>query len=154
MRVVTDDLAKRLEMLLVLQWLDEGRPEDGTVALSVSTAAVELGLEAPVFTAAIKRFDKLIGDFERTLSSSEWLAGDTYSLAEVAYTPYMIRLDNFGFTELFKQRPHATAWKNRLFERPTFQHAVAKWLNPDYLALFQEHGPAAQVKVRAILAAN
>jgi hypothetical protein len=46
LRVVTDDLAKRLEMLLVLQWLDEGRPEDGTVALSVSTAAVELGLES------------------------------------------------------------------------------------------------------------
>jgi hypothetical protein len=42
---VTDDLAKRLEMLLVLQWLDEGRPEDGTVVLSVSTAASELGLE-------------------------------------------------------------------------------------------------------------
>lgn len=37
-----DDLAKRLEMLLVLQWLDEGRPEDGTVALSVRTAASEL----------------------------------------------------------------------------------------------------------------
>jgi len=41
---VTDDLAKRLEMLLVLQWLDEGRPEDGTVALSISTAASELGV--------------------------------------------------------------------------------------------------------------
>jgi hypothetical protein len=43
---VTDDLAKRLEMLLVLQWLEEGRPEDGTVALSVSTAAAELGLDS------------------------------------------------------------------------------------------------------------
>lgn len=42
---MTDDLAKRLEMLLVLQWLDEGRPDDGTVVLSVSTAASELGLE-------------------------------------------------------------------------------------------------------------
>ncbi len=40
-----DDLAKRLEMLLVLQWLDEGRPEDGRVALSVRTAASELGLD-------------------------------------------------------------------------------------------------------------
>jgi hypothetical protein len=41
---VTDDLARRLEMLLVLQWLDEGRPEDGVVALSVATAAAELGV--------------------------------------------------------------------------------------------------------------
>ncbi len=32
-------------MLLVLQWLDERRPADGTIALSVTTAAAELGLE-------------------------------------------------------------------------------------------------------------
>ena len=32
-------------MLLVLQWLDEGRPEDGMIALSVTTAAAELDLE-------------------------------------------------------------------------------------------------------------
>ena len=31
-------------MLLVLQWLDEGRSPDGVVALSVTTAAAELGL--------------------------------------------------------------------------------------------------------------
>lgn len=29
-------------MLLVLQWLDDGRPEDGTIGLSVTTAAAEL----------------------------------------------------------------------------------------------------------------
>jgi hypothetical protein len=38
------DLAGRLEMLLVLQWLDEGRDEEGAVALSVATAASELTL--------------------------------------------------------------------------------------------------------------
>ncbi len=37
-----DDLANRLEMLVVLQWLDEGRPDDGAIRLSVTTAAVEL----------------------------------------------------------------------------------------------------------------
>ncbi len=37
--------AGRLEMLLVLQWLDEGMAVDGDVMLSVPTAAAELGLE-------------------------------------------------------------------------------------------------------------
>lgn len=37
-----EDLAQRLEMLLVLQWLDEGRRSDGTLRLSVVTAASEL----------------------------------------------------------------------------------------------------------------
>lgn len=44
-RTELDDLSKKLEMLLVLQWLDEGRPEDGCVALSIRTAATELGLD-------------------------------------------------------------------------------------------------------------
>ena len=37
-----DDLAKRLEMLVVLQWLDEGRPDDGAIRMSVTTAAADL----------------------------------------------------------------------------------------------------------------
>ena len=37
-----EDLAQRLEMLVVLQWLDEGRPGDGAIRLSVTTAATEL----------------------------------------------------------------------------------------------------------------
>lgn len=116
--------------------------------------AVEQGLDAPVFTAAIKRYDKLIGDFETALADRKWLAGDAYSLAEVAYTPYMIRLDHFGFGDLFRDRPRAAAWKARLLERPSYEPAVAKWFNADYLKLFAEHGPAAQARVRAILAAK
>src|SRR5690348_9713851 len=37
-----EGLSGRLEMLLVLQWLDDGAPEDGAVALSVPTAASDL----------------------------------------------------------------------------------------------------------------
>ena len=34
-------------MLLVLQWLDEDRPADGCVSLSIATAASELELDDP-----------------------------------------------------------------------------------------------------------
>lgn len=37
-------IGERLEMLLVLQWLDEGTSDDGAVRLSVATAAAELDL--------------------------------------------------------------------------------------------------------------
>jgi hypothetical protein len=43
---VTDDgVGGRLEMLLVMRWLDEGAADDGEVALSVASVADELGLE-------------------------------------------------------------------------------------------------------------
>jgi hypothetical protein len=40
-----DPLADRLEMLLVLAWLDQGSPADGAVSFSVASAASELGLD-------------------------------------------------------------------------------------------------------------
>ncbi len=40
----TPEIASRVEMLLVLQWLDEGRPHDGAVLFSIATAAAELDL--------------------------------------------------------------------------------------------------------------
>ncbi len=47
--------AQRLEMLLVLQWLDEGRSPEGDGRLSISTAAAELGLEGPAGLLALMR---------------------------------------------------------------------------------------------------
>ena len=43
---MAEETRQRLEMLLVMQWLDEGASDGGELALSVSTAAAELGLEA------------------------------------------------------------------------------------------------------------
>lgn len=39
-----DDVSQRLEMLVVLQWLDEGAMDDGVIAFSATTAAADLGL--------------------------------------------------------------------------------------------------------------
>jgi hypothetical protein len=42
--VSREEHGERLEMLLVMRWLDAGAPDDGVVALPVSAAAGELGL--------------------------------------------------------------------------------------------------------------
>ena len=41
-----DPRADRLEMLLVLAWLDQDAPDNGAISFSVVSAARELGLEA------------------------------------------------------------------------------------------------------------
>ncbi len=40
-----DGLAARVEMLLVLRWLDDGRPDDGAVALDLASDLDQLGLD-------------------------------------------------------------------------------------------------------------
>jgi glutathione S-transferase len=51
----------------------------------------ENGVESIHFFPAIKRFDKMLADMEKDLTASSWLAGSEYSLADIAFTPYVNR---------------------------------------------------------------
>lgn len=42
---MTDELIGRLEMLLLVRWIDQGRDAGGEVTLKVTEAADELGLD-------------------------------------------------------------------------------------------------------------
>ncbi len=71
---VADDTAQRLEMLLVMQWLDEGASDDGRVALSVATAASELGLEEG--RPGLLTLMQALGELEAArLAQVSWPAG-------------------------------------------------------------------------------
>jgi len=71
---VSQDVRERLEMLLVMQWLDEGAGDEGEVALSVTTAAAELGLEEG--RAGLLAVMAALGELEeRRLIRVAWPAG-------------------------------------------------------------------------------
>ena len=108
-------------------------------------ACVELGLEAPHFAAAQGAFDRLFGQFEQALGRTAWLAGDRFSLADIAYAPYVARLAHLGLDAMLLKRPHVANWASRLTARPAFATGVSQWFNPAYLAIFErERGAAAQ----------
>ncbi len=68
------EMGERLEMLLVMQWLDEGSPDDGTVAFSLPTAASELGLDAG--REGLLAVMGALGDLEdRKLVTVAWPSG-------------------------------------------------------------------------------
>jgi hypothetical protein len=77
-----EDVGARLEMLLVMQWLDEGADDEGAVALSVPTAANELGLEPD--RAGLLAVMAALGELEdRRLVTVAWPAGTGGSEAHV-----------------------------------------------------------------------
>ena len=77
-----DDVGARLEMLLVMQWLDEGADDEGATALSVPTAANELGLEPD--RAGLLAVMAALGELEdRRLVRVAWPAGTGGSEAHV-----------------------------------------------------------------------
>jgi glutathione S-transferase len=112
---------------------------------------VTKGVESRFFPEAVKRFDKLLADMEAALAESAWLAGDTFSLADIGYAPYITRLDHLQLQFLWDKRPHISDWYDRLRERRGYTEALEKWFNSNYLPLMKEKGLEVRDKVKAIV---
>ena len=109
------------------------------------------GVESKFFPAAVRRFDKLLGDMEEVLSNQSWLAGDEFSLADVAYTPYAVRLDHLQLHGMWDNRPGYAGWYERLQQRPAFKIAITDWINPAYLEIMVPKGKEAWPRANEIL---
>ena len=110
------------------------------------------GVASPYFTDAVRRLAHLFGQINSTLEHSPWLVGDEYSLADIGYTPYFLRIEHLGLGEaIFGER--VRAWGKRLMARPNYSEAVGSRLPAEYLTLFAEHRGQATAQARTILAA-
>ena len=118
-----------------------------------SRANIEQGVDSPAFAPAIKAFEKLLADMEDALADGPWLAGDAYSLADVAYTPYATRLDHLQLEGMWDQRPRFADWYERVKARPSYRTAVVDWFNDSYLPLMREKGQEVWPRVKEIIAA-
>ena len=114
---------------------------------------IELGMDAPQFADAVKAFDAFLTDLEAQLSETEWMAGKSYSLADIAYTPYLIRLDELQLWRWMDRRPHIVDWYDRIKMRANFAPAYTAWKNDAYVALMRETGAEAWPRVNAIVQA-
>jgi glutathione S-transferase len=112
------------------------------------------GIESKFFAPAIRNYDKLLGQLEAALTAGPWLAGDTYSLADIAYTPYLTRFEHLMFIGMLDERPQLADWYERIKARPNYQIAIGDWLNKKYLPLMAEKGAEAWPRVQEILAAG
>ena len=110
------------------------------------------GVESGLFKDSVKRFDALLARMEQTLSASPWLAGDTFSIAECAYAPYLTRLDHLQMAAMWANRPHLADWYARIRARPGYHEAFVQWFNPKYLTLMEEKGKQEWPKIAEILA--
>ncbi len=73
-------------------------------------------------------------------------------LADIAYAPYVTRLDQLEFGGMIEARPKAASWYDRIRARPAYRCALAQWFNEKYLPLMAEKGAEAWPRVQAMLA--
>jgi glutathione S-transferase len=108
------------------------------------------GLDSAFLPAAVQAFAKLIRDIDAQVSETEWLAGGAFSLADIAYAPYMVRLDHLRMGFLWESRPAVAAWFDRIRARPGFEAGLKAWFNPDYIALMAGKGEEAKPRIAAL----
>jgi glutathione S-transferase len=114
---------------------------------------IEKGLDSPFFKAAIARLLTLYRDMDDALGKHAWLAGDTYSIADAAFTPYVVRLDHLDVLGLLGPTPRVTDWYRRIKARPSFQDGITRWENPGYLELMKRQGGENWPKIKEIMSA-
>jgi glutathione S-transferase len=113
---------------------------------------LERGIDDPEARDALRVYDSFLEDINTTLSTKPWLAGDTFSLAEVGVIPYINRLDMLALSGLWtERRPYLAAWFDRIKARPSFQPAMFGFVPPALRTLMTERGSEAWPQVRRIL---
>ena len=71
--------------------------------------------------AGRKELARYLPVLEQALADREWLV-DAFSLADIAYVPHLMLLDEGGFD--FKPYPSLRAWLDRLTARPAWRKTV------------------------------
>src|SRR5262249_9650034 len=66
---------------------------------------------------AVLSFRGIVGRVDAALKQNEWLAGAHYSLADVAMSPFVERLDHLGMGDLWEPFPHAKRWGTVMMAR-------------------------------------
>lgn len=115
-------LSKSEEELVKLLPLDIQKRER---AMSV----LQLGYQSPFIPPALQRIRKLIDDMEATLLRSQWLAGESYTLADADLTPYLQRLTDLGLDGLWENRSGVSGWFDRVQQRPSFSAVKKDWFS-------------------------
>jgi glutathione S-transferase len=109
------------------------------------------GPDSQHFVIAVQRMVQLLDEMEEALSASQWLVGPQYTLADVAFTPYLARLEHLNILQMIDARPSVAKWYERCKARPSFAAAITKWENPDYLQLMKRRGAENWPKVQEIM---
>ena len=68
----------------------------------------------------------IMEEMEATLQTQDWLVGDSYSLADIAVTPFIQRFEVNELTEVvdWDARPALGAWWKRINARPAYEPAM------------------------------
>ena len=143
------------------EWLARMTPQEMKAELAkspdrnraeIKRQVITHGLDAPLVVDAIHQHQKLLDGIEAAIKDGPYLAGEQWSVADGAATPYVWRLDKLKLARMWNDRPGVRAWYDRVRSRPSFKAGVDDWLSPADIERYA-HAPDPWPKVQQILQA-
>jgi glutathione S-transferase len=114
---------------------------------------VEHGLESHLVRDALEYQEKLLHWIDEAIKTGPYLAGQSFSLAECATIPYVMRLELLRLSRLWERYPAVAKWWERVRTRPSFEEAIGRRMTEKDWAPFKSIDPDPWPKVRELLAA-
>jgi glutathione S-transferase len=114
---------------------------------------VQQGIKAPGAQAQIEVYLGYLNKMEQNLKHSDWLVGDSFSMADVAMAPYVNRLAVLAMDSLWRdgRLPAVDDWFARVKARPAFFEAFEKWMPAELAAEMHANGLKTWPEIEAML---
>jgi glutathione S-transferase len=109
------------------------------------------GLESKHVNDAIQQHRKLITWMGGSLEKHSYLAGDDFSLADIAVIPYMVRLDLLRLSAMWNEVPQVSDWFDRVSNRPSVRSALLDRMTENDKKPFISFQPDPWPKVQQLL---
>jgi glutathione S-transferase len=122
-------------------------------ALERARILLSQGISAPFVAEQVIIYDSVVGEVAKQLSKTQWLAGNCYSLADIAMIPYLCRLEHLAQEWLWEEdstRTQISGWLSRCKATTGFA-GISEFINIEYLGLMRRTGLEARPIIERIL---
>jgi glutathione S-transferase len=114
-------------------------------------SVIEHGLESEFVHGALAQHQKLLSWMADSLGRGRYLAGDSFSNAECAVIPYILRLELLKLDRLWTEYPAVADWWARMRVRPSVKAAIFDRMTEKDWAPFKNLAPDPWPKVKELL---
>lgn len=110
------------------------------------------GTECPEFEIAVIRLNAMLELLEKHLSQTSYLVGDQLTIADIAYSPYLTRLEHLNMQNLWSDKPSVASWYEGIQKMTGYEKGLRDFFVDDVIAGMRAAGDQYADKISEILA--
>jgi glutathione S-transferase len=135
------------------EWLAEINKAPLKRRAEYKRSVIEHGLDSEFVIDALAQHQKLISWMADDLKRGPYLAGESFSNADCAVVPYILRLELLKLGAMWQAEPAVADWWARVRKRPSVKAAIFDRMQESDWAPFKNLAPDPWPKVQSLLKA-